>query len=122
MRLKRRYAPRFRKFDTLILKSIDMTAMKFDGEIIRGSQRAAALGFPTINIASVTALTGIYAAKAVIEGREYEAAAYADQSRGVLEAHCFGLDTDVYGKHASITLEHKVRDSRQFSSDTDLKG
>lgn len=94
----------------------------FEGEIVHGSKRAAALGYPTVNVIAATrGITGIYAADVEIGDALYRAAAYADPARGIIEAHCFGLAEDVYGKHARITLVRKIRESAVFTDEHDLK-
>ena len=94
----------------------------FSGIVIRGSQRAALLGYPTINIElHDDSISGIYAAKVTIDGAERIAAAFADPARGVLEAHVLGVSDDFYGKNARIHLHEKLRDNQRFESDELLK-
>ncbi len=94
----------------------------YEGEVVRGSQRAMLLGYPTINIAHADLrVHGIYAARVVIGDSVGIAAAFADPARGVLEAHILDVSADYYGRHARIELHKRLRDNRQFESDETLK-
>jgi riboflavin kinase/FMN adenylyltransferase len=94
----------------------------FTGEVVHGSKRAALLGYPTINIECADCdLDGIYAAKVVIDGAEFLAAAFRDAKRGVLEAHLLDMSGNLYGKTARIDVYEKIRDNRRFENDGDLK-
>lgn len=62
-------------------------------------------------------LSGIYAARVLIEGKEYGAAAFADHERKMLEAHIPDFSGDLYGKEITIQLLKKIRDSRKFEND-----
>lgn len=97
-------------------------AHTFSGIVMRGSARARALGYPTLNIPLADAsVSGIYAARVSFEGRMHEAAAFADPKRGVLEAHLFDYDADGYGKQVVMELCEKLRESAAYSDDTALK-
>ncbi len=94
----------------------------FKGIVQKGSQRGSALGFPTINIALADPeISGIYAARVVVGGRIYQAAAFADQKRSVLEAHILDANLNLYGKEITIELLKKIRESKMFSNDNDLR-
>lgn len=95
----------------------------FSGIVQRGSRRATALGYPTINLAvDNPELSGVYAARVTLPGGVVkEAAAFADPSRALLEAHVFGLSEELYGKEATIELHKKIREGRAFESDEALK-
>ncbi len=96
--------------------------MEFRGAVQEGKRRGSELGYPTVNIAMHgTDADGIYAARAVVDGKEYVAAAFADPKRGVLEAHLLSFFGDLYGQEVAITLEKKIRDTEEFRSDDDLK-
>ena len=66
-------------------------------------------------------LSGIYAARVLVGGREYGAAGFADQERKILEAHILDFSGDLYGKEITIQLLKKIRDSMRFSHDTALR-
>ena len=94
----------------------------FSGKVIRGSQRAALLGYPTINLAvDHMNVDGIFAAMVRIDGRERMAAAFADPLRGLLEAYILDVTEDFYGREATITLHKKIRRNRHFENDELLK-
>ncbi len=94
----------------------------FSGVVIRGSQRAARLGFPTINIVCDSKdISGIYAARAVVNGVSHIAAAFYVPERPVLEAHLIDGTGDLYGMSADITLYKKIRDNKPYESDESLR-
>jgi len=94
----------------------------YTGRVQKGDRRGTALGFPTANIAvPYMELSGIYVARVLVEGKEYGAGAFADQERGVLEAHLLDFSGDLYGKEITIRLLKKIRDSMRFSDDTALR-
>ncbi|MDO8514418.1 MAG: riboflavin kinase [bacterium] len=108
----------------------------YTGIVRKGTQRAAELGFSTINIPLDDAsVSGIYAAKVKVganpaepdarpEGfreEEYEAAAYADQKRKVLEAHILDFSKDLYGWNVKIELLKKIREHKKFTDDKTLQ-
>ena len=60
--------------------------MSYRGIIQKGDRRGESLGFPTANISiSDESVSGIYAARAVIDEKEYHAAAYIDTARKLLK-------------------------------------
>lgn len=94
----------------------------FSGTVIRGSQRAATLGYPTINLAVDNMnVDGIFAATVRINGQERPAAAFADPLRGLLEAYILDMHEDLYGAHATIVLHKKLRRNQHFENDEALK-
>jgi riboflavin kinase / FMN adenylyltransferase len=95
----------------------------FRGIVQKGTKRAAALGFSTINISFQDAnVSGIYAARVNIGQEEYAAAAFADPKRHTLEAHLLDFQPrELYGEEVTIALVEKVRDSKAFENDADLR-
>ncbi len=94
----------------------------FSGIVSAGSKRAAALGYPTVNIPlEDTKVSGVYAAMVKIGEEEYEATAFADSRRRVLEAHIIDFSEDVYGWNVKISLLKKIRESKRFTDDEKLK-
>jgi riboflavin kinase/FMN adenylyltransferase len=88
----------------------------------KGTHRGRALGFPTVNIPlDNSAVAGIFAARVIVGGQSYQAAAFADQTRKMLEAHILDADLDLYGKEIEIELLKKIRDSDTFESDEKLR-
>ncbi len=94
--------------------------MEYKGIVAGGSAKASSLGFPTANIPLTGDASGTYAAKVALEGSEHTAVAYADQSRGILEAHLFDFSGDLYGKEIAITLMEKLREAQTFTNEEEL--
>ena len=94
----------------------------YTGIVQRGSERASALGYPTINIPLADGkVSGVYAALVKVGEEEYEAAAYGDQKKKVLEAHLLDFSKDLYGWNVKIRLVKKIREYKKFTSDTEQK-
>ncbi|MBY0539602.1 riboflavin kinase [Patescibacteria group bacterium] len=93
----------------------------FTGIIIEGSKKASALGFPTANITVSEPVNGIYAGTVFVEGKEYFAALFGDEKRGLLEAYILNFSGNLYGKHATFTLIEKIREHGTFSDDESLQ-
>lgn len=94
----------------------------FKGTVERGSQRAEKLGFPTINILlSDPGTTGVFAARVLLNGKEYQAAVFADPARQVLEAHLLDFTGETYGDEARIELVEKLRETGSFDDDALLR-
>lgn len=90
----------------------------------KGSGAAARLGFPTANIAlDDDSVSGIYAARVTAKEGEapYDAAAYADQRRNVLEAHLLDFNGDLGGASITIELVEKLRESARFDDERALR-
>lgn len=86
--------------------------MRYEGVVQKGKRLASRLGFPTANIFFERGdrLSGIFAAKVFVEGKAYQAAAYVNKRRHMLEAHLFDFSGDLYGKHIEIELLKKMRE------------
>lgn len=95
--------------------------MRFSGIVAGGSAKAHALGYPTANIPLAENVSGIYAALVTIGGTEYPSVAFADPTRGVLEAHLFDFSGNLYGKEMNVFLVKKVRDTQVFESEKELQ-
>ncbi len=96
----------------------------YTGIVQKGDHRGKHLGFPTVNIPlDDKDVSGIYAARVLIREGDFPimAAAFADPSRGVLEAHLLDFSDDLYGLTVSIELHHKIRESKKYDSDEALK-
>ena len=95
----------------------------FSSIVQKGAKRAAELGFATINIPlGTSSVSGVYAAKVRVGGKEYAAAVFADPERGVLEAHMLDFPPQkLYGKEATIELFEKFRDGMGFDNDEVLR-
>ncbi len=94
----------------------------YSGIVEAGSKRAAALGYPTINILlNDESVSGVYVASVKVGEEEYEAAAFADQKRKVLEAHLLDFSKDLYGWNVKIELLKKIRENKKFADDESLR-
>ena len=92
------------------------------GIVQKGIRRGTVLGFPTINIPlDDTAVSGIFAARVIVDGEAHNAAAFADPSRKILEAYILDAHLDLYGKEVSIELCKKIRESSTFEDEGALK-
>jgi riboflavin kinase/FMN adenylyltransferase len=96
--------------------------MRYKGIVQKGEEQGGALGFPTINIPlGGEHPGGIFVATVFVEGKEYIAAAYVNNSRHILEAHILDFSDDVYGKEVEIDLLEKIRDDKKFADEASLK-
>jgi riboflavin kinase/FMN adenylyltransferase len=102
------------------------------GRIIHGNQLGRTLGFPTINIAcqrKTVALSGIFTANVTIESCDqvFRGVAHiarrsiVNDQKPILEVHIFNFNQDVYGKRASVSFLHKIRDTQSVSDLSELK-
>ena len=99
-----------------------MEGSVYRGVVIEGSRRARELGYPTLNIKlEDSTISGVFAARVRLDETEYPAAAFADPERDLLEAHAIGFDGDAYGKEIEIELLERLRDTRSFADDMQLK-
>lgn len=90
--------------------------MTYEGTVERGKGTGKKLGYPTVNIRLIDPEpSGIYAAIVTTGGKIYPAAAFADQTRHLLEAHILDFDGDLYGAPVTIELRHKIRDRASFT-------
>ena len=90
--------------------------------IEKGTGRASRLGFPTINIPfEDEEISGIYAARVIIDKVSFNSAVYADKRRNLLEAHLLDFSGELYGREASIELLKKLRDDNVFDNDAALR-
>lgn len=91
--------------------------MKFTGIVQKGKGEGKKIGFPTANILLTDkAVSGIYAGRAEVGGKEYVAAVYADQAKGLLEAHLLDFAGDLYGQTLEIELFDKIREAAAFEN------
>lgn len=94
----------------------------YEGVVQRGDRRGTELGFPTANIpADYSPLSGSYAARAWLDGVEYQAAVYADDRRSLLEAHLLDASVEAYGKVLRLQLLAKLREHEGFVDENQLR-
>jgi riboflavin kinase/FMN adenylyltransferase len=101
-----------------------------EGVVIAGSQLGRTLGVPTANIvlAPTNRLAhGVYAVRAVVEGRRYDGVASfgtrptVDDGAPLLEVFLFDFSGDLYGKTIEIAFEAYLRPELKFDSLEALK-
>ena len=70
------------------------------------------------NRAAKTALFDAFAqaAKALASGRRIELLDVLANGERTVEAHLFGLDSDIYGEAITVRLHHRLRDELRFES------
>lgn len=94
----------------------------FTGVVLRGSQRATVLGYPTINIPLESAAeSGVYAAIVHVVGATHSAAVFVDPSRKLIEAHLLDFSGSLYGQSVSVELTQKIRETQYFDNDDALR-
>lgn len=101
------------------------------GVVVHGHQRGRELGFPTANLAEesegLAPAAGVYAGILDVGGVRYLAGisvgnnpTFDDVHRNQVEAHALDADFDAYGKVATVTFTHRLRDSLPFTTIDDL--
>ena len=111
---------------------------EIDGRVALGDQRGRTIGFPTANLGLGEYLRpafGVYAVRVsgdgaddALAGRTVDGVANIGLRPTVgglvprLEAHLFGVDTDLYGRHLRVALVDFMRPERKFASFDELKG
>ena len=95
------------------------------GTVIRGAGRGAELGYPTANVAGTETLLpgeGIYAGRAVADGRVWPAAISLgpnptfDESVPKIEVHLVGYRGSLYGRRIEVDFLARLRDIDRFNS------
>ncbi|MCO6399659.1 MAG: bifunctional riboflavin kinase/FAD synthetase [Verrucomicrobia bacterium] len=101
------------------------------GTVVHGTKLGRKLGFPTANIDphnEVRPPPGIYASLALVDDREYIAAAFLtatpDPRKGpldVVEVHLLDADLDLYDQDVNLRFIRKIRDEEKFEDLDSLK-
>ena len=96
------------------------------GRVMHGDKRGRTIGFPTANLRmgrQVSPVGGVYAVEVFgLEDEPLRGVANVGTRPTVggvenrLEVHLFDFDGDIYGRHLSVDLLHKLRDERRFES------
>lgn len=105
--------------------------MKIEGKIVKGKQLGRTIGFPTANIEAErregNGPDGVYAAYIEIDGEKHPCMVNIGhhptlpEGGKTVEAHIFGYDCDVYGKHAILETVAFIRPEIKFPSVDALK-
>lgn len=94
--------------------------LELSGIVEKGQELGKPIGFPTANIPFDDArFSGTYTGKAIVDGKEYIAAVYADQRRKLFEAHLLDFSGDLYGKEMTVILYEQLAESKGFKSDAE---
>ena len=104
---------------------------RITGVVGTGQKRGATLGYPTANLHEVATLlpgNGVYAVRALQEGKAWAAAAnlgpnptFGEDARKV-EVHLLGFAGSLYGQCLSLDFFKKIRDTKPFASAEELIG
>ena len=101
------------------------------GSVIAGSARGKRLKFPTANLqlsdkAKLIPADGVYCGVVHVAGQHYPAAISIGKNptfsgeKPSIEAHLIGFDGNLYDQTLQIEFVQWLRESRKFSSETDL--
>jgi riboflavin kinase/FMN adenylyltransferase len=99
------------------------------GVVGTGQRRGGTLGFPTANLEQVPTVIpgdGVYAVRALHDGRVWPAAAnigpnptFGESARKV-EVHLIGFKGDLYGRPLAVDFVERLRDTRPFRDVSEL--
>ncbi len=98
---------------------------RLSGIVALGAQRGRTLGFPTANLSATATLVpgeGIYAGRAVVDGRTYAAAISLgpnvtfDENERKIEVYLIDFSGDLYGRPLSVDFMSRLRDIMRFDS------
>lgn len=101
------------------------------GEVERGANRGAGLGFPTANLRidrrMLLPAIGVYAGWTTIDGRRYAVATnvgvnptFGDREDPIVEVHILDFVGDLYGQTLEVAFTHRLRDEQRFDTVADL--
>ncbi len=101
------------------------------GNVIKGNQLGASLGYPTANIGELDAFKlipkkGVYAVQVKIKNKSYDAMLNIgtrptfNLKQLSIEAHIFDFSDDIYGQEIEILFVKRWRDERKFVNRQDL--
>jgi riboflavin kinase/FMN adenylyltransferase len=98
-----------------------------DGIVVEGEHRGRQLGFPTANVGIDKSFNipakGVYAARAVVNGQQYNAVVnigskptFHEAYPISVEAYLFDFNSDIYGQAISLSFVERIRDEKRFES------
>ncbi len=92
------------------------------GIVVEGKKKGRELGFPTANIILLEPMEGgIYAGRTIISDKEYIGAIFVYPGGDLFEVHLLDFDGDLYGQALKVEVGEKIRDSKQFTDEEELK-
>ena len=95
------------------------------GKVIKGSQRAGKINFPTANILptdQILPLKGVYCVNAIIDNKKYCGISNFGErptvngSKLLLETHIFNFKDDIYGKELTVEFLTFIRSEKKFDN------
>ena len=98
------------------------------GVVVKGKQLGRTIGWPTANIGGIDPYklipgNGVYAITATTEHGDFKGMmsigvrpTVVENGERTVEAHLFGLDSDIYGEAITVRLHHRLRDELRFES------
>jgi len=99
------------------------------GHVVHGREIGRTHGYPTANIEphhEIHLPDGIYAAYALVDGQQHQAAAYIGKrptfgdGEWIVEAFLLDANLDLYDKEIEVSFLKKIRDDRAFENTDDL--
>lgn len=105
------------------------------GRVVSGRKIGRGMGFPTANIATLSAYkliphSGVYAVEVIVEGNPDRHMAMLNIGHRptitggdglcTIEAHLIDFDGDLYGNEVTVTFRHRLRDEMKFGSVDEL--
>lgn len=108
-------------------------SFRLQGKVVKGNQLGRKLGFPTANIEienkhKLIPAKGVYAIRAKLGEEEFPGmlnigvrpTINEESNELSVEAHLFDFKEEIYGSELSLSLMHRIRDEKKFSSLEDL--
>lgn len=119
------------KADFTLVEQLLGRPYSIKGEVVKGQQLGADLGFPTCNINPQRLripLHGVYACEVRLADQFRPAAVnigyrptVTESGEALLEAHILDFNEDLYGKTIEVIFRHKIREETKFSGLEELK-
>jgi len=105
--------------------------VSFYGEVVEGSKRGAALGFPTANIIpdnEALPPAGVYGGETILaDGSIFPSIVnvgirptFEDTTNTIIEVHILDFSRTLYGEKIEVELHEFIRKERKFKTDAEL--
>jgi riboflavin kinase/FMN adenylyltransferase len=117
------------KGDVGVAAELLARAYSITGKVITGAKRGRTIGFPTANLGDIPTVlpgNGVFAVRAMAEGKSYPAAAnigpnptFGEDAQKI-EVHLIGFSGDLYGKLLTVEFIARLRDIRPFAGVPEL--
>lgn len=103
-----------------------------NGVVTEGDKRGRTIGYPTANLKLTDEYllprTGVYAVKAVLDGKSYKGMAnlgykptfYEQEEEPSIEVHLFDFQKDIYGKEITVEWLRFIREEQKFAGVDEL--